>query len=358
MACQLLFRSVLLTMVAGCLAPAAVAQDPAYTQAFFAPVYLNPAATGAGEYDLRISAAYRRQWWLIPSNFHSTAFSVDKFLPDVNSGVGLLVTNSSTGYITRNSFYGTFAYSVCDGTDAALNDGEPRWLWSGGLQAGVGQTRLDYSKLYFADQLHASGAIHPSVSAADPAVYNNRYYPDFAAGTYFQYRTANARWLAGFSAHHLNRPDESLTATTVSPLPVKWTGTLALGLINPAATWAFNFSAIGYKQGGHSRIQAGFEATHNDYSNISLGLYYGGSTRKGDVHTVAFTLSLNLFNEAGNRTRAGLAHDSQVGSQGYMRTGGSSELGFVWDYRTDESISKSFCKPRISSSICPPWRAE
>jgi hypothetical protein len=54
------------------------AQDPAYTQAFLSPVYLNPAATGAGEYDLRVSAMYRRQWWLIPSNFNSMAFSVDK----------------------------------------------------------------------------------------------------------------------------------------------------------------------------------------------------------------------------------------------------------------------------------------
>src|SRR5215831_121782 len=77
------------------------AQDPVFSQAFLAPINLNPAATGAGEHDLRISAIYRRQWWTIPSQMNYMAFSIDKFFPGISSGVGLLATNSSEGYLKK-----------------------------------------------------------------------------------------------------------------------------------------------------------------------------------------------------------------------------------------------------------------
>jgi hypothetical protein len=38
------------------------AQDAVFSQPYLSPIYLNPAATGAGDYDLRISGIYRRQW--------------------------------------------------------------------------------------------------------------------------------------------------------------------------------------------------------------------------------------------------------------------------------------------------------
>ena len=38
------------------------AQDPVFSQAYLSPINLNPAATGAGEHDLRVSAIYRRHW--------------------------------------------------------------------------------------------------------------------------------------------------------------------------------------------------------------------------------------------------------------------------------------------------------
>ncbi len=37
----------------------AIAQDPVYSQPYLSPINLNPAATGAGDYDLSVSAIYQ-----------------------------------------------------------------------------------------------------------------------------------------------------------------------------------------------------------------------------------------------------------------------------------------------------------
>lgn len=328
------------------------AQDPAYTQAFLSPLYLNPAATGAGDYDLRISAIYRRQWWLIPSNFHSAAFSLDKALPQHNIGLGLLGTHSSAGYLKRNGIYGSFAWAPCTEIwNQASNPDDRKWFATFGFQAGVAQSRIDYGKLVFADQLTASGVITPSVSAADPAVNSGRFYPDFAAGFFFNY---DARLLIGFSAHHLNYPDESLTSANVSSVPLKLAGNVVWSLY-PGNAWVLNISGVGYRQGMHKRLQFGIEATNDNYNGVSLGLFYGSSFQTG-INTVGFTLAFNLFDEnnrAGEKLRVGLGHDAQARNQGYSRTGGSTELGVVWDY--DTGGSGSMCKPKINPYLCPDW---
>ena len=77
------------------------------------------------------------------------------------------------------------------------------------------------------------------VSEADRAIRSGKFIPDIAAGTYFHYAlTENSRILAGFSAHHLNRPDESLLSTgdtARSQLPIRWTGSLMYTYANPEA---------------------------------------------------------------------------------------------------------------------------
>ena len=143
-------------------------------------------------------------------------FSVDKFIPSINSGVGLLATKSDEGYLKKTGIYASYAYTVCAGTaSAAENGGSPKWFWTGGLQFGVAQASIDYDKLVFADELDIRGVIPGAVSSADPPINNGNLFPDFAAGMFFNYNlTENSRLLAGFSGHHINRPDESLTSTS------------------------------------------------------------------------------------------------------------------------------------------------
>jgi type IX secretion system PorP/SprF family membrane protein len=350
-----------LLLVAGCaMQQPAEAQDPVFSQAFLSPIYLNPAATGSGEHDLRISAIYRRQWWTIPSQMNYMAFSIDKFFPAISSGIGILGINSNEGYLKKTGIYGSYAYTVCAGTEsAAANGGLPKWFWTGGLQFGLAQRRIDYSKLVFADELNINGIIPGAISAADPPVNSGKLFPDFAAGMFFNYNlTENSRVLAGFSAHHINRPDESFTSTSDtirSQLPARWTGNLLYTYTNPERTWSFSLGAIGYRQANHSSYQVGTEVTQNEY-DVSLGLWYRGSVNFRDMNTITMTLSFNLTGRDNytDKIRVGLGHDAMVGNNSYSYTTGSSELGFVWDHSSYNQDGDNPCKPKISSqSACP-----
>ena len=336
------------------------AQDPVFSQPYLAPVSLNPAATGAGEYDLRVSAIYRRHWWTIPSQMNYMAFSIDKFIPKISSGIGLLATRSNEGYLKKTGLYATYAYTVCAGTaSAADNGGMPKWFWTGGLQFGLSQTRIDYNKLVFADELDIGGVIPGSYSAADPAINSGKLFPDFSAGTFFNYSlNENSRLLAGFSAHHINRPDESLTATgdTVrSQLPVRWGGNLMYTFTNPERVWSYSLAVLGYRQAQNNSYQAGIEVTQNEF-DVSLGLWYRGSVNFRDMNTLAITLSFNLSgrDNAKDKLRVGIGHDSQIGNNNYSYTAGSSEIGVVWDHNTYDQSGDNPCKPRVNSqSACP-----
>ncbi len=336
------------------------AQDPVYSQAYLAPINLNPAATGTGDYDLRVSALYRRQWWSIPSQMNYMAFSVDKFLPGINSGIGLLATNSDEGYLKKTGIYGSYSYTICAGTaSAAENGGNPRWFWTGGLQFGVGQSRINYDKLVFADELDIRGVIPGAISSADPAINSGKLYPDFAAGMFFNYNfTENSRLLLGLSGHHINRPDESLTGTSDSvrsQLPVRWSGNIMYSYTNPEQTWSYSLAFLGYRQANNSSYQAGVEITQNQV-DVSVGLWYRGSVNFRDMNTVALTVSFNISGRDNNKNklRVGVGHDAQVGKNAYSYTAGSSEIGFVWDHNTYEQSGDNPCKPRVNSqSACP-----
>jgi type IX secretion system PorP/SprF family membrane protein len=354
-------RKVYIVIVACCFIQlTAKAQDPIFSQAYLSPINLNPAATGAGEHDLRISAIYRRHWWTIPSQMNYMAFSIDKFIPKISSGLGLLVTNSSEGYLKKSSIYGSYSYTVCAGTASAAENGSlPKWFWSGGIQFGVGQRRIDYSKLVFADELDVNGIIPGAISSADPAINNGKLFPDFAAGMFFNYRFSdNSRLLIGLSSHHMNRPDESLTNTgdaTRSQLPVRWTGNLLYTYTNPERNWSFSAGAIAYRQARHSSYQIGAEVTQNEI-DVSLGLWYRGSVNFRDMNTISLTLSFNLTGRDNYRDkiRVGLGHDAQVGKNSYSYTAGSSEIGFVWEHSSYNQDADDPCKPKISSqSACP-----
>lgn len=336
------------------------AQDPTFSQAFLSPVYLNPAATGTGEYDMRVSMIHRRQWMTIPSAFNYSAVSADLYLPRISSGVGVLATHASEGFLRRTGLYLNYAYTVCAGTlSPAENGGTPKWFWTGGFQFGVQSRRLDYSKLVFADELDIYGVIPNGVSQADLAIRNGRFFPDFAAGSFFSYNpSGNKRLLIGVSAHHINRPDESLIQTSDtfrSQLPVRWSGNIMYTHTNLDSRWSYTFSVLGFQQASHRNYQAGLEVTQNEY-NISVGAWYRTSGVFTDMQTIGLSVSFNLAGRDNNRNKLkiGVAHDASLGSNSYSYTTGSTEAALVWDHSSYSSDASNPCKPVISSqTACP-----
>ena len=332
-------------------------QDPVFSQPYMSPVYLNPAATGSGDHDLRISAAVRRQWWTVPSSFTYGTFSLDKFIPQLQSGVGLLVTSSSEGYLKKDGVYLSYAYTFCPGVNTQLDDLLPKWFLTGAMQFGAAERHVNYKDLLFADQIDVNG-ITGGATGADLPVFNNRLYPDMGAGLIFNYRFSDlSRILVGASARHVNRPDESLTATNSIPrsiLPVLWSANF-LYTNSSDEHWTYSVAGNFSKQQQNHFTQLGIEVTQNDY-DISLAAWYrGGATLKDpDAITVSLIFNLSGKNNPTSNVRVGLSHDSPIGNKKYSYNGGSSEFGFLWDKQTYQTNNQDQCKPVINPGLaCP-----
>src|SRR4249920_2112632 len=146
----------------------AIAQDPFFSQAFNAPLALNPASAGNAEMDLRFTATYKRHFVNVPSDMQYIAVGVDRYVKNLHGGVGLLLTGSKEGYLAKNSLHAIYSYALCL-PDSRLHLG---------LQAGVANRSVNYDKLYFSSQIDNTGVIPGSVSGVDRAVNNNKYFAD------------------------------------------------------------------------------------------------------------------------------------------------------------------------------------
>ncbi len=315
------FISICLTV---CMVQQPVAQDHIYSQPFLSPLYLNPAAAGTADNDLRVNAIFRKQWFSIPGGMNYFTASLDKYVRNLSGGVGLLATSSSEGFIQRTNFAGAYSFEICSSN----------WELRMGLQAGVSNRRLDFNKLIFSDQLDQDGIIPGSVTAAEIAINNKKYYPDFGGGAMFFWR--NTLMISG-SANHINQPDESFTSNTESKLPIRWNGAMRYLLetenlyIVPGATYN--------RQAANQAWSIGCDVKSH---YVNVGLWYRGNVNFQGSNAWVVTLTLDNFLGRGqnsDKLRFGMAYDATTGPLTYSRTGGSLEGAFEYQALTNQNWS-------------------
>ena len=307
---------LVLMVVLGC--PHASAQDHMYSQFFNSPVYLNPALNGQFDGDLRMNLIYRNQYSSLPGNLTYLSASIDYNVPQFGGGIGLLVTRSSEGsaYLTKNNFAGIYSYSV----------GSEDYVLSFGLQAGVTNRSVDFSKLVFGDQIDPSlGYIPGSVTGADKPDFNNKFYFDAGAGINLTLKNFNI----GGAAQHLNRPNESFTGTPYV-LPVRAT---------MHASFRYNLtrddnlddddksyiipSVVFYKQAQAQSISAGMQYKRR---SVNAGLWYrSGGAGGPSAIVVSFIFDLFINREGREKLRFGVSHDVPAGGLNYGNTSGTTE---------------------------------
>ena len=71
-------------------------QDPHFSQFYANPLYLNPAFAGTANCS-RFALNFRDQWPAFPKNYLTFSGSYDRFIPEIYSGVGLLMTGNMDG---------------------------------------------------------------------------------------------------------------------------------------------------------------------------------------------------------------------------------------------------------------------
>ena len=172
----------------------AKAQDIQFTQFYAAPLYLNPAFTGANVCS-RAAANYRNQWPGIKKAYTSYSFAFDHSLPKVNSGVGFLFTNdvAGSGNLRTTTFNGLYSYEAWLTRKVALR---------AGLKAGGAVASIDFYKLTFGDQIARRNA--PVTVEVPPN--RSKFYFDISTGIllYTKY------FWVGSAFDHVTKPNQSL----------------------------------------------------------------------------------------------------------------------------------------------------
>lgn len=316
-------RRMILLMLVLALPMLSFGQDFIYSQFYNAPIYLNPALTGQFEGDFRVNALYRNQWSGLASDFSNFSASADLNLHEINSGVGIIFNRSSEGtaYLLKNNAALSYSYII----------GADDFTLSFGLQAGVTNQTLNWNKLVFGDQVDINSGYTPgSVSGAERPNVDSRFYLDVNTGTNFVYK----KFMMGISAHHINRPDESLSGLQ-SKLPIRISGNLSYKLTlipdqyDRDGTYLIP-SVVMYKQQNVTSLSIGSQFK---YAGINAGIWYRNDGNFARNDAIVFSIIFDIFNRKtnGEKFRLGISHDATTSKINYTNTGGTSEIGVGYE---------------------------
>jgi type IX secretion system PorP/SprF family membrane protein len=220
----------LLTITALAVTGFVQAQDLHFSQFFRSPLVTNPANTGfMPEGDYRLGVNYRDQWssiMSVPYRTMSAFGDMKAFRNNLDNGwVGLggmvLHDVAGSGNLTSTKVFGSVAYHQMLGYSS---------LVSLGFNVGWANKRINTANLKFPDQFDGNFFDNklPTSAILDR---NNISYLDLHVGlNYAYFPTTNIYLNGGFSAQHVNQPNESFFVNqgdkSASQVPVRNTGFL------------------------------------------------------------------------------------------------------------------------------------
>jgi type IX secretion system PorP/SprF family membrane protein len=303
------------------------AQDPQFTQFYSAPMYLNPAFTGA-TYEHRFVANYRNQWPGVSKTYQTYMASYDYNINDLNSGLGIVVMQDRAGTagLTHTQFGVNYAYHFKISKFAEIRMG---------ANLSYNIKKLDFNKLKFNDQL-ATG----SSTSLEANRYQQLNFMDFGAGALLN---SEAYWL-GFSAKHLTQPNSSLTGDRV-PLPIS---------ISLHGGYRFIFErkrkvelakyispVFNYRhEQKYDQLDIGLYYFH---APLNVGLWYRGLPFKKYAPTYSSSESVAVmigFDISQYNLRIGYSYDITVSRLGIANSLGAHEIAMVYEIAQKRKKSK------------------
>lgn len=188
------------------------AQDPQYSQYYAAPLYLNPAFAGS-EGLPRAGFNYRNQWPGLQAQFTTFSAFIDTYLPDYNSGIGLMVMSDTEGAAKLRSTTIAALYSY------ELRISEGIYFRPGFRGSYIRREIGFWDQLIFANQIDPNNIFGPTLPGDIPNLGEPVNLLSLSAGGLLF--TENF-WF-GFAADHLNEPNQSfIDAGNISKLPAKY----------------------------------------------------------------------------------------------------------------------------------------
>lgn len=293
-------------------------QEVQFSQFYTQVLNLNPAFAGATP-QYRASAGYRNQWPELPQAFVSYTASFDAYVPELNSGFGItmLRDRAGVGALSQTRVNLSYAYSIQLNKNITARPA---------ISFGYYQRGVDSDRLIFGDQL-VRGTSRSTVEQLE----RQKGFFDASAGGLIYSKNI---WV-GFSALHLNKPNESLLGD-ISSLPTFYSlhfgGRIVIekdrfDVVEKAFWLAVNMKA----QNESVQTDVGVYA---EFSPIVFGLWYRGidwqkknddafyNTRDAIIPLVG--IKLEGFSVA-------YSYDITI-SDISGATGGAHEIGLVYEF--------------------------
>ena len=298
----------------------ASAQDPAFSQFYANPLYLNPAFAGTNVCP-RVNLNYRDQWPGIGRTYVTTSVSWDQHIQSLGGGLGILVSQDRAGAGNLNTSHASLLYSY----RLRLNN---TFSMKAGFEASYRMIQLDWTDLTFGDMIDPQyGFIYPTGEQID-TYPSSKNFPDFSAGLLGY----SENFFFGFAAHHLTMPNQGFISE--SELPTKLTahigGNFAINQYrNEVTTISPNF--LYQKQQDFQQFNYGIYVNRGP---IAGGLWARNSAKNFD----SFILMVGLIQEA---FKFGYSYDITVSNLKNSNTLGAHELSFTL-FMPCRSKSKSF----------------
>ncbi|UJP64971.1 PorP/SprF family type IX secretion system membrane protein [Mongoliitalea daihaiensis] len=302
-------------------------QDVQFTQFYAAPVYLNPAFTGASELT-RVGANFRNQWPGLDHSFVSYSAYIDHYMFDINSGVGLIfnANRESKSRLATNEIGLTYSYRLQLGNDAFLR--------VGGQVSHIGRDAY-FGDLIFGSQLDINaGTIGTDSGELLSEDYRHNFL-NYNLGFLFN----SERVWFGVSGHNLTQPNISFIDDNISRLPIRLSAhggikvDLGEGYINNfysnarqerAAMFAFNYK----HQAPFNQLDIG---TQIFIQPLVLGVWYRGFPVKYAMpnnESIAALIGITL--ESG--LDIGYSYDFTISKLGNLQSAGAHEISIRYSF--------------------------
>ena len=300
----------------------AKAQDPAFSQFYANPLYLNPAFAGASPGGCpRATLNYRDQWPGIGRTYVTSSAAYDQHVNALGGGLGIIVAKDRSGAGNLNTTHASLLYSY-------HLEVSRKFSVKAGFEASYRMINLDWEGLTFGDMIDPKyGFIYPTNEdiVNNPTTVN---FPDFSAG-FIGY---SENLFFGFAAHHLTQPNQGFISE--SQLPTKLTahigGNIPLSRYkNSVTTISPNF--LYQKQQDFQQFNYGMY--------VNRGPIVGGLWARHSVKNVdSFILMVGLIQDA---FKFGYSYDITLSNLKNSNTLGAHELSFTL-FMPCRSRSKSF----------------
>jgi type IX secretion system PorP/SprF family membrane protein len=313
-------KILFIVAVALFMSNSAQAQDPAFSQFYANPLYLNPAFAGSNDCP-RANLNYRDQWPGIGRTYITTSASFDQHINSIGGGLGILVAQDRAGAGNLNTTHLALQYSY------KLKVSQ-LFAVKAGFEASYRMLNVGWEDMKFGDMIDPQyGFIYPTNE--DISNYSkSSSFPDFSAGLLGY----SENIFFGFAAHHLTMPNQGFISE--SQLPTKITvhagGNIVL---NKYSQNSFTISPNFLYQG------------QSEFKQFNYGIYakkgpiVGGIWARNSLNNFdSFIIMMGLVQET---FKFGYSYDITLSNLKNSNTLGAHELSFTL-FMPCKSKSKSF----------------